>query len=102
MPQMFRVCKASNWPQQSRHSVYNGWSFGVLPVFLFLSILQASAGYGDVMGTFPSWEERDVHIWTNIVRVDPEEFFGLENDWLTPCDGRLRARRIRSQTPALL
>ncbi len=40
-----------------------------------LMILPAMAGYGDVdeFG-LPSWAERDVHIWTNAVRVDPEAF----------------------------
>lgn len=35
----------------------------------------AHAGYGDVDADgLPSWEERDLHIWTNAVRVEPEAF----------------------------
>lgn len=46
----------------------------------------ALAGYGDVApGDYPSWEEREVHIWTNMVRVDPEEFFGPGNEWGASC-----------------
>jgi hypothetical protein len=46
----------------------------------------AIAGYGDVSpGDYPSWEEREVHMWTNMVRVDPEEFFGEGNDWGADC-----------------
>jgi len=64
-------------------------SLGATQVFLWLTILQAFAGYGDIApvpGEYPSWEERDVHIWTNMMRVDPEEFFGPGNDWGAPCD----------------
>lgn len=40
-----------------------------------LMLLPAMAGYGDVdENGLPSWAERDVHIWTNAVRVDPEAF----------------------------
>jgi MYXO-CTERM domain-containing protein len=35
---------------------------------------------------YPSWDERDVHIWTNMVRVDPAEFFGPGNSWGANCD----------------
>lgn len=42
---------------------------------LLAAALPASAGYGDVNAEGkPSWAERDVHIWTNAVRVDPEAF----------------------------
>jgi hypothetical protein len=35
----------------------------------------AQAGYGDVDAQgFPSWDERNDHIWTNVVRVAPEDF----------------------------
>jgi len=56
-------------------------------VLLWLNILTAAAGYGDVSnGDYPNWAERDVHIWTNTVRVDPEEFFGIGSDWDPACD----------------
>ena len=49
--------------------------------------MSAIAGYGDVSEDgYPSWAERDVHIWTNMMRVDPEEFFGPGNDWGASCD----------------
>jgi len=62
---------------------------GAMQVFLWLTTFQALAGYGDIapmVGEYPSWEERDVHIWTNMMRVDPEEFFGAGNDWGGPCE----------------
>lgn len=35
----------------------------------------ALAGYGDVDERgYPSWAERDVHLWTNAARVEPEAF----------------------------
>ncbi len=34
----------------------------------------AYAGYGDVLDGFPSWAERDLHLWTNAARVDPTAF----------------------------
>lgn len=38
-------------------------------------VLAAVSGYGDVDDRgYPSWEERDVHLWTNAARVDPEAF----------------------------
>ena len=41
--------------------------------------MSAIAGYGDVSEDgYPSWAERDVHIWTNMMRVDPEEFLDQE------------------------
>ncbi len=46
-------------------------------LFLCVSALApaaAHAGYGDVVDGYPSWAERDLHIWTNAVRVAPEEF----------------------------
>lgn len=34
-----------------------------------------ATGYGDVdEDGYPSWAERDLHLWTNAVRVDPEAF----------------------------
>jgi hypothetical protein len=40
-----------------------------------LFTLPAFAGYGDVGEEGkPSWAERDVHMWTNAIRVDPEAF----------------------------
>ncbi len=48
---------------------------------LLLAVLPAFAGYGDVNEEEkPSWIERDVHIWTNAVRVDPSAF---EEDYNT-------------------
>ena len=59
---------------------------GVRTVWLLLLSNVALAGYGDVApGDYPSWAERDVHIWTNMVRVDPEEFFGAGNEWGAAC-----------------
>lgn len=44
------------------------------PLMVFAASL-ASAGYGDVDEEGrPSWAERDMHLWTNAVRVDPEAF----------------------------
>jgi hypothetical protein len=38
-------------------------------------LLAAVAGYGDVdTDGYASWAERDVHLWTNAARVDPEAF----------------------------
>ena len=35
----------------------------------------ARAGYGDVDADgFPSWEDRELHLWTNAFRMDPEHF----------------------------
>lgn len=44
---------------------------------LFLALVgpAALAGYGDVdQDGDPAWEERDLHLWTNAARVDPEAF----------------------------
>lgn len=55
-------------------------------MWLFLLSSVATAGYGDVApGDYPNWAERDVHVWTNMVRVDPEEFFGAGNEWGAGC-----------------
>jgi uncharacterized protein (TIGR03382 family) len=43
-------------------------------ISLLLIAAPALAGYGDVVDGLPSWEERDLHLWTNAVRVDPEAF----------------------------
>ncbi len=46
-----------------------------LHVLFLMSRLSAPAmaGYGDVDADgLPSWEERDLHVWTNVVRVEPE------------------------------
>ena len=32
----------------------------------------AFAGYGDPVDGYPSWEERELHLYTNAARVDPE------------------------------
>ncbi len=59
---------------------------GAFLVLFIVATLQAFAGYGDITPVgYPSWAERDVHIWTNMVRVDPKEFFGAGNDWGAGC-----------------
>ena len=61
-------------------------SQGASHVLLLVASLQALAGYGDITPMdYPSWAERDIHMWTNMVRVDPGEFFGPGNDWDTSC-----------------
>ena len=56
-------------------------------MLLWLLPLSAVAGYGDVTADgYPSWGERDVHMWTNAVRVDPHAFFGDESTVARPCD----------------
>jgi hypothetical protein len=40
-----------------------------------LLLLSMVSGYGDIDEEgYPSWSERDVHLWTNAVRVDPTAF----------------------------
>jgi len=34
----------------------------------------ALAGYGDVVDGYPSWAERELHLYTNAARVDPQAF----------------------------
>jgi MYXO-CTERM domain-containing protein len=41
---------------------------------LILSSGTASAGYGDVVDSYPSWAERATLLWTNAARVDPQAF----------------------------
>jgi MYXO-CTERM domain-containing protein len=42
---------------------------------MLLALLHlADAGYGDVVDGYPSWAERDLHLWTNAARVDPTAF----------------------------
>ena len=56
-------------------------------MLLWLFSIPALAGYGDVSAEgYPSWVERDVHLWTNIVRLDPEAFFGPESMVARACD----------------
>ena len=56
-------------------------------MLLWLFSIPAMAGYGDVnTAGYPSWAERDVHLWTNIMRVDPDAFFGPEALVLRACD----------------
>ena len=56
-------------------------------MFLWLFSIPAMAGYGDISSDgYPSWAERDVHLWTNIVRVDPDAFFGPESPVQHACD----------------
>ena len=38
----------------------------------FISL--AAAGYGDPVDGMPSLSERELHMWTNVVRVDPQAF----------------------------
>ena len=45
------------------------------PILTSLVLLSTVAGYGDVdTAGYPSWSERDMHLWTNAARVDPEAF----------------------------
>jgi len=56
-------------------------------MLMWLLSLSAMAGYGDVTPDgYPSWAERDVHVWTNAVRVDPNAFFGPEAPEPHGCD----------------
>ena len=41
---------------------------------LLLSATVAFAGYGDASSGYPSYEERELHLWTNAARVAPEAF----------------------------
>jgi hypothetical protein len=59
-------------------------------MFLWLISMSALAGYGEIViaddgEAYPSWLERDVHMWTNMMRVDPVAFFGPESQWYTSC-----------------
>ncbi len=49
-------------------------------MFLLLAA-SALAGYGDSRGGLPNPAERELHMWTNAVRMDPEAF---RDDY--PCD----------------
>lgn len=40
----------------------------------FAMLAAAWAGYGDAVDGFPTWQEREVHTWTNAARVDPAAF----------------------------
>jgi len=45
------------------------------PLFGSLALLATVSGYGDVDPSgHPAWAERDMHLWTNAVRVAPEAF----------------------------
>ena len=45
-------------------------------------LLTVVSGYGDVdQDGYPSYEERDVHMWTNIIRADPEAFRSQYGCW---------------------
>ncbi len=44
------------------------------PALLSALLAPAWAGYGDVVDGYPSWAERELHVWTNAARVAPEEF----------------------------
>lgn len=47
----------------------------ILLHFLPLALAFGDPGYGDVdRDGHPSWDERDLHLWTNAARVDPEAF----------------------------
>lgn len=41
---------------------------------LWTLLLVAHAGYGDAVDGYPSPAERELHLWTNAVRVDPQAF----------------------------
>lgn len=45
-------------------------------MMLWLASTLALAGYGDAQGGLPTHAEREVHFWTNAVRVDPGAFAG--------------------------
>jgi MYXO-CTERM domain-containing protein len=46
----------------------------MIPILL-ASAAALATGYGSVdEDGYPSWAERDLHLWTNAVRVDPEAF----------------------------
>ena len=73
-------------------------------MFLWLISMPALAGYGEIViaddgEAYPSWLERDVHMWTNMVRVDPEAFFGSESEWSLPCG--VEDFREEEKTPKL-
>jgi hypothetical protein len=60
-------------------------------MLLWLISMSAFADYGEIIiaddgEAYPSWLERDVHMWTNMMRVDPVAFFGPESEWTLPCD----------------
>jgi hypothetical protein len=38
------------------------------------ALAAAPGGYGDAVGGLPALEERELHLWTNAARVDPEAF----------------------------
>lgn len=47
----------------------------MLLIALALGLSSARAGYADVDAEgYPSWADRDTHLWTNAARVDPEAF----------------------------
>lgn len=59
-------------------------------MLLWAISLSAFASYGEIViaddgEAYPSWLERDVHMWTNMVRVAPETFYGPDSIWETPC-----------------
>lgn len=45
-----------------------------MTIGLLMSVSVASAGYGDASSGYPSYDERELHLWTNAARVDPEAF----------------------------
>jgi MYXO-CTERM domain-containing protein len=66
-----------------------------LATALLLS-LPAMAGYGDVDEEGrPSWAERDMHIWTNAVRVEPEAWESEYNSGGCSFDNFLPAEQVR-------
>ncbi|MBN2800233.1 MAG: hypothetical protein JXX28_13925 [Deltaproteobacteria bacterium] len=43
-------------------------------MFWMMAMSLAMAGYGDAVDGYPTWAERDMHLWTSAARVDPEAF----------------------------
>jgi hypothetical protein len=66
-------------------------------MLVWLAASTALAGYGDPVGGLPSPIERELHLWTNAVRVDPEAFIP---DY--PCDFESFQAAEKSPTWALL
>jgi len=63
------------WQSASRGSCAPPVEEPMTPVLLVLLNTPAHAGYGDLDAEGnPTWAAREVHLWTNAARVDPEAF----------------------------
>jgi hypothetical protein len=63
---------------------------------VLLLTLPVNAGYGDVdIDGRPSWSERDLHIWTNAIRVEPEAWEAEYNAGGCSFDNFLPAEQVR-------